>query len=113
MRKNAGAVAALSYGSVPVYRAAGRLALDSTVAADENSIYRLYSATKVVTGIATMTLIQVGKLRLDQPVADVIPEWKSLRVAIDPKRSLESRPAGTTMTMRHLLTNSGSRLLDR
>src|SRR5215813_2303460 len=89
-----------------VYRAAGRIALDSDVAADENSIYRLFSVTKVVTGVAAMTLIQDGKLRLDQPVADVIPEWKSLRVAIDPKKSLESRPARTTMTMRHLLTHT-------
>lgn len=106
-RKIAGAVAALSYGGAPVaYRAAGRIALDSDVAADENSIYRLHSVTKVVTGVAAMTLIQDGKLRLDQPVADVIPEWKSLRVAIDPKQSLESRPARTTMTMRHLLTHT-------
>jgi CubicO group peptidase (beta-lactamase class C family) len=106
-RKIAGAVAALSYGGAPVaYQVAGRIELDSDVAPDENSIYRLYSVTKVVTGVAAMTLIQDGKLRLDQPVADVIPEWKSLRVAIDPKKSLESRPARTTMTMRHLLTHT-------
>src|SRR5215207_8999748 len=104
--KIAGAVAALSYDGALVYRTAGRIALDSDVAADENSIYRMYSTTKVVTGIAAFRLIQDGKLRLDQPVADVIPEWKSLRVAIDPQKSLESRPARTTMTMRHLLTHT-------
>lgn len=102
----AGAVAGLWYGGAPVYRAAGHIALDSDVAADENSIYRLHSVTKVVTGVAAMTLIQDGKLHLDQPVADVIPEWKSLRVAIDPKKRLDSRPARTTMTMRHLLTHT-------
>jgi CubicO group peptidase (beta-lactamase class C family) len=104
--KIAGAVAALSYDGALVYRTAGRIALDSDVAADENSIYRMYSTTKVVTGIAAFRLIQDGKLRLDQPVADVVPEWKSLRVAIDPQKSLESRPAKTTMTMRHLLTHT-------
>lgn len=53
-----------------------------------------------------MRLIQDGKLRMDQPVTDVIPEWKSLRVAIDPQKSLESRPVKATMTMRHLLTHT-------
>ena len=106
-RKIAGAVAALSYGGPPVaYRAAGRIALDSDRRPDENSIYRMYSTTKVVTGIATMRLIQDGKLRLDQLVAELIPEWKSLRVAVDPKKSLDSRPVRTTMTLRHLLTHT-------
>jgi CubicO group peptidase (beta-lactamase class C family) len=36
----------------------------------------------------------------------LIPEFNSLRVAIDAKKSLESRPARTTMTMRHLLTHT-------
>jgi CubicO group peptidase (beta-lactamase class C family) len=53
-----------------------------------------------------MTLVQDGTLRLDQPVAELIPEWKALRVAIDAKKSLESRPVRTTMTMRHLLTHT-------
>jgi CubicO group peptidase (beta-lactamase class C family) len=106
-RAIAGAVAALSYGDGPVtYLTAGGIALDSDRRADENSIYRMYSTTKVVTGIAAMRLIQDGKLRLDQPVAELIPEFKSLRVAIDAKKSLESRPARTTMTMRHLLTHT-------
>jgi CubicO group peptidase (beta-lactamase class C family) len=116
--KIAGAVAGLSYSGAPVYRPAGRIALDSEVAPDENSKYRLHSVTKVVTGNAAMTLIQDGKLGLDQRVADVIPEWKSLRVAVDPKKSLESRSARRIMTMHHLLTTRralpiGSRPLDQ
>jgi CubicO group peptidase (beta-lactamase class C family) len=106
-RTVAGAVTALSYADAPLtYLAAGRIALDSDRPPDENSIYRMYSTTKVVTGIAAMKLVQDGKLRLGQPVTDVIPEWKSLRVAIDAKESLESRPVRTTMTMRHLLTHT-------
>jgi CubicO group peptidase (beta-lactamase class C family) len=107
LRNIAGAVAGLSYGGEPfTYIPVGRLALDSDVAVDENSIYRLASVTKVVTGIAAMTLVEEGKLRLDQPVADVIPEWKSLGVAVDARKSLDSRPAKTIMTVRHLLTHT-------
>jgi CubicO group peptidase (beta-lactamase class C family) len=106
-RAIAGAVTALSYADAPVtYLTAGRIALDSDRRPDENSIYRMYSTTKVVTGIAAMRLIQDGRLRLDQPVAEVLPEWKSLRVAIDVQKGLESRPARITMTMRHLLTHT-------
>jgi CubicO group peptidase (beta-lactamase class C family) len=103
-----GGIAALTYGDAPVaYLTAGGVALDSDRRPDEDSIYRMYSTTKVVTGIAAMRLIQDGKLRLDQPVVELIPEWKSLRVAIDPQKSLDqSRPVRTTMTMRHLLTHT-------
>lgn len=52
-RTIAGAVTALSYAGAPIkYLAAGRIALDSDRPPDENSIYRMYSTTKVVTGIA-------------------------------------------------------------
>jgi CubicO group peptidase (beta-lactamase class C family) len=106
-QKIAGAVVALSYGGAePAFPAAGRIALDSTTPYDRDSICRIYSMTKPVTGLAAMTLIEQGKLGLDQPVAEVIPEWRSLRVAIDPKKGLESRPATRTMTMRHLLTHT-------
>lgn len=106
-RKVAGAVAALSYGGTPLaYLAAGRIAFDSPAPFDENSICRIYSMTKPVTGVAAMTLLEEGKLGLDQPVRDVIPEWRALRVAIDPNKSLASRPATRTMTMRHLLTHT-------
>jgi CubicO group peptidase (beta-lactamase class C family) len=106
-RTIAGAVAALSYEGAPLaYLAAGGIALDSDRRPDENSIYRMYSTTKVVTGVAAMRLIQDGTLRLDQPVVELIPEWKPLRVAVDPKKSLESRPVRTNMTLRHLLTHT-------
>jgi CubicO group peptidase (beta-lactamase class C family) len=106
-REIAGGVVALSYRSSPVaYLTAGGIALDSARRPDENSIYRMASTSKVVTGIAAMRLIQDGKLRLDQPVAEVIPEWKVLRVAMDATTSLDSRPARTVMTMRHLLTHT-------
>jgi Beta-lactamase class C and other penicillin binding proteins len=106
-RKVAGAAVALSYGGTALaYPAAGRIALGSPVRFDENSLCRIYSMTKPVTGVAAMTLIEDGKIALDQPVADVLPEFRSLHVAIDLQKSMESRPAVKTMTMRHLLTHT-------
>jgi CubicO group peptidase (beta-lactamase class C family) len=106
-KKIAGAAVALSYGGSPLeYLSAGRIALDSPVRFDENTLCRIYSMTKPVTGIAAMMLVEGGKIKLDQPVADVLPEFRSLRVAIDPQKNMDSRAAVKTMTMRHLLTHT-------
>jgi CubicO group peptidase (beta-lactamase class C family) len=105
--KVAGACVALSFGGMtPAYLSAGRIALGSPVRFDENSLCRIYSMTKPVTGVAAMTLVEDGRLALDQPVADVLPELRSQRVAIDLAKGMESRPAEKTMTMRHLLTHT-------
>ena len=53
-----------------------------------------------------MALVEDGKLALDQPVGDVIPEWRTLRVALDPATGLASRPTSRVMTIRHLLTHT-------
>ena len=106
-RQMAGIGVAIACGDASVrYLAAGTSAFDSRQRFDENSICRIHSLTKPVTGIAAMLLVEDGKLSLDQPVADVLPEFKSLRVAIDVERSLDSRPATKTMAMRHLLTHT-------
>jgi len=105
--KLAGAAVGVSYfDGPPAYLSAGMIALDSTQRFDENSICRIYSMTKPVTGMAAMCLVEEGRIRLDQPVAEVLPELASLRVAIDLETGLESRPAVNTMTMRHLLTHT-------
>jgi CubicO group peptidase (beta-lactamase class C family) len=90
----------------PVYLNAGTIALESKRRFDENSICRVYSLTKNITRIATMMLVEDGVLTLDQPVASVLPEFRSLRVAVDIDKGLESRPVSNPMTIRHLLTHT-------
>jgi CubicO group peptidase (beta-lactamase class C family) len=106
-KKMAGAAAALSYGGSPlVYPSAGKIAFDSTVRFDENSLCRIYSMTKPITGVAAMMLVEDGRIALDQPVADILPEFRRLSVATEIEKGLGSRPAVKTMTMRHLLTHT-------
>ena len=103
----AGVATAIVHGSAPPsFVVAGTLAYDSRVLADADSLFRLYSVTKPVTGIAAMLLIEDGRIALDQPVAEVLPELAAMRVATDPDHGLESRPAVRQMTMRHLLTHT-------
>ncbi len=75
-------------------------------AADADSLWRVYSMTKPITGIAAMILIEEGKLKLDQPISDFIPAFKNMKVLVDPAKDLTSRPATRPITVRNLLTHT-------
>lgn len=106
-RKVAGMIAALGWNeAAPQYIARGLEGFADKDMAGPNSLFRAYSQTKPVTGIAAMLLVEEGKLKLDQPIADFAPEFATMKVAIDPDKDLESRPAATQITLRHLLTHT-------
>lgn len=48
----------------------------------EDAIFRIYSMTKPITGVALMLLFEEGKFLLDEPVAKYIPELANLKVAV-------------------------------
>ncbi|WP_420606172.1 serine hydrolase domain-containing protein [Novosphingopyxis sp.] len=106
-RKLASAIAALGWGTdEPEYITAGNLSLESDVAVDRDTLWRQYSMTKPITGMAAMMLIGDGRMTLDQPVADFIPEFAEMRVLTDPGSSLDSVPAKHPITIRNLLTHT-------
>jgi CubicO group peptidase (beta-lactamase class C family) len=106
-RKVSGMVAAFGWGGdAPAYIARGREGFDDKDPGGPNSLFRAYSMTKPLTGMAAMILIDEGKLALDQPLADFAPEFTKMQVAIDPKKSLAARPATQQITIRHLLTHT-------
>jgi len=93
--------------AAPQVAAAGRIANEATARrADIDSLWRVYSMTKPITGIAAMILVEQGKLGLDQPISDFIPAFKSMRVLVDPAKDLASRPATRPITVRNLLTHT-------
>lgn len=47
---------------------------------ENDTIYRIYSMTKPVTGVAMMMLWEEGAFKLDDPVTTYIPEFEGLRV---------------------------------
>lgn len=87
--------------------AAGRTATDAGApAATVDTLWRVYSMTKPITGMAAMMLVEDGRLKLDQPISDFIPAFKSMKVLTDPDNSLASRPATKPITVRNLLTHT-------
>jgi CubicO group peptidase (beta-lactamase class C family) len=46
----------------------------------KDALFRIYSMTKPITGVAMMILFEEGKWTLDDPVTKYIPEFKDLKV---------------------------------
>ena len=86
-KKLPGLVCAIKYKSDPVrYISAGTLAFDTNAKAGPNSLYRVYSMTKPITGMAVMKLIEEGKLGLDPAGSPrFLPEFKAMKVIVDAK----------------------------
>ncbi|MGB7424309.1 MAG: serine hydrolase domain-containing protein [Ornithinimicrobium sp.] len=95
-----GVVAALGYadGRLEV-ASAGDLAVDSVV--------RVQSMTKAVVTVATLRLVERGRLDLDDPVQRWLPELCDRHVLRSPGADLSDvAPAQRPITVRHLLTNT-------
>ena len=108
--KVANAVVALGWGQdAPQYLGTGNTTFTSGVPAGADSLYRIYSMTKPITGMAAMMLIEEGLLSLDQPLAEILPafaEMKVQKVYDGPITEDNLEPAVRPITIRHLLTHT-------
>jgi CubicO group peptidase (beta-lactamase class C family) len=86
--------------------AVGNIAQGDKTPVDIDTLWRVYSMTKPIAGMAAMILVGDGKLKLDQPIADFIPEFANMTVLTDPDNSLDAVPAKKQITVRHLLTHT-------
>ena len=88
----------------PVYKSSvGVREVGGTAPIGENDMFRLASMTKAVTSVATMILVEQGKIGLDDPVSRFLPEFEKLQVrAPDGTEAAASRPP----TIRELLTHT-------
>ena len=103
-----GIVGAFGVGDFPtLFPAAGRIGDEpGAAAAGPDSLYRIYSMTKPITGMAAMILIEEGRIGLDDPLSKYFPAFKRMRVLTSPDTSLESVPATSEITIRELLTHT-------
>ena len=84
---------------------------DKKIPMRPDSIFRIGSMTKQITSVATMILVDDGKLELDAPVAQYLPELRDMQVVKkDPATGdatlIELEPAKRAMTIRDLLRNT-------
>ena len=62
------------------YESVGYRDLESQALMTNDAIFRIYSMSKPVTGVALMILYEEGKFRLADPVEKYIPEFRGLQV---------------------------------
>jgi len=72
----------------------GKMDLDANKAMSADSIFRIFSMTKPVAGVAILILMEDGKLRLNDPVSRFIPEFKNLKVAVPLEKSSPAAAPG-------------------
>jgi CubicO group peptidase (beta-lactamase class C family) len=86
--------------------AAGVLTRGEPAPVRRDSLFRISSMTKPVLAVGALTLVEECRLRLDDPVDDLLPELADRRVLVDPRGPLdgETVPAARSITVRDLLT---------
>lgn len=65
----------------------GLMDIDSKRPMARNALFRLASSTKPITAAAVLIVLEDGKLKLTDPVAKYIPEFKDSKVAIEAARA--------------------------
>jgi CubicO group peptidase (beta-lactamase class C family) len=104
-----GVVAMAATADGPIYRGAfGKRALPSGPAMTEDTVFWIASMTKAITSTAAMQQVERGKLALDEPIADVLPELadKQILGGFDASGQPRLRPAKRPITLRQLITHT-------
>ena len=108
-KKISGAVTLVARkGRVVHFEARGLMDVESKAPMRTDTLFRMASSTKPVTGVAIMMLIEEGKVALVDPVSKFIPEFKGMKVAVEGGDGGEVRlvPAEREVTIRDLLTHT-------
>jgi CubicO group peptidase (beta-lactamase class C family) len=67
-------------GEVAHFSSLGAMDRERSTPVGGDTIWRIYSMTKPITGVALLTLYERGLFHLDDPVHRFIPSWRELRV---------------------------------
>jgi CubicO group peptidase (beta-lactamase class C family) len=105
----AGVVTMVSrHGKVVEFDAAGKRDIAANAPMQKDSIFRIYSMSKPITGVAMMMLFEEGKWQLNDPVAKYIPEFAKLKVyGTDANNNVVMKDQVHPVTMRELMSHSG------
>jgi len=86
------------------YNAFGLANREANTPMDRNTLVRIYSMTKPVTGTALMKLYEQGAFQLDDPLSKYAPDFTNMNVykGVDDKGAMILEPAKRAITIRDL-----------
>lgn len=95
-------------GQVATFESAGLNSVDTQSPMTKDSLFRIYSMTKPVTGVALMMLYEEGLWEFDDPVSKHVPELANLKImtSYNEKGEMELASPSREPTMRELLNHS-------
>ena len=98
-------------GKIVHYEATGFLDNDKTRPMPKDAVFRAFSMTKPFTSVATMMLLEEGRLQLGDPISKWMPELKAMQVAVEKRDaagtvSVELVPARREITVQDLLRHT-------
>jgi len=94
-------------GEVVHYETIGFSDLETQEPLKKDALFRIYSMSKPITGVAIMILLEEGKLRLNDPVSLYIPEFAETKVlVVNEDGTTELIDQLKEMTIRDLATHT-------
>ena len=107
-RKQVGGVATLiaRRGKVVHLATVGHRDVERALPIERSTLFRIASMTKPITSASVMILVDEGRIRLDDPVAKFLPEFRSMTVASRDGSGSPTVPAGRAITIHQLLTHT-------
>lgn len=89
------------------YRCFGYMDVEKKLPLREDAIYRIFSNTKLITSVATMMLVEEGRLALDDSLADYVPAFAAPQVLRAGAKDIEQvEAAERPITIRQLLSHT-------
>ena len=74
---------------------------------EQDTLFRIFSMTKIVTSVAAMMLYEEGRFQLDDPIGDYLPEFKEMAVYTDGSvDDMKTEPVNSPITIKQLMTHT-------
>ncbi|MFG2312251.1 serine hydrolase domain-containing protein [Streptomyces sp. NPDC048566] len=95
------------HGKVAHLTTYGRRDREADLPVETGTLWRMYSMTKPVTSVAALTLVEEGRLGLDDRLSDHLPAFAAPRVYVSGSGAATvTRPARRPLLIRHLLSHT-------
>ncbi|MDC3011902.1 MAG: serine hydrolase domain-containing protein [Pseudomonadota bacterium] len=94
-------------GEIAHFHSQGKRDIENDLPVDEETLFRIYSMTKPVTGVALMQLFEKGYFQLSDPVSKFLPEFKNQEIYVSGSfPNFITEPVRSPMIIRDLLTHT-------
>ena len=94
-------------GKIVHFEAAGLRNVEAGLPMERDTIFRLYSQTKPVTGAAVMMLFEEGHFLMTDPIGKYLPELAEMEVYVgEQDGEIQTEPATAPITIQHLATHT-------